>query len=333
MNRAAKPMPEGQPQTRAATRHSVWFTQRGYALYQTCARLMHRRLASLLTLLVMSLSLTLPVMLYLLLPELTRLTASSTRAPGLVAYLDTELTDLQGAELAARLARRADIDDVQYISKAQALDALRLGPDADHVNQTMTLLGENPLPGALLIEPAGGADLSGGEEHKRLASVLRETRGIHGVELDIEWLERLTAIRQLLKTAGWLFFTVLVIASLMVLSNTVRLESLRHARESSVVHMLGGSRSFRQRPFLYLGALLGGIAGLLACVFAWVLMHTLGVPVSALANSYAADFLMPLPGWADVIKIVMILAVLGTVTAIIAIVASSTHSQTNVFNK
>ncbi len=318
--------------SRAALRHPLWFTRRGYALYQTGARLFRRRLATLLTLLVMSLSLTLPVMLYLLLPEITRVTASSTRAPGVVAYLDTELTDLQGAELAENLARRVDIDDVQYISKAEALDTLLSGSgsDADHVNQTLDILGENPLPGSLLIEPAGGTDLSGGEEHKRLAGVLRETRGVHAVELDIEWIERLSAIRQLLKTAGWLFFAVLIIASLMVLSNTVRLESLRHARESSVVHMLGGGRSFRQRPFLYLGALLGAMAGLLACVFAWILMRILGIPVTALAHSYAADFLMPLPGWIDVAKIVMVLAVLGTVTAVIALATSSGNSRTNV---
>ncbi len=317
---------------RAASRHGIWFTRRGYALYQTCARLLRRRIATLLTLLVMSLSLTLPVMLYLILPELTRVTTSSTRAPGIVAYLDTALTDLQGVELAERLARRADIDAVDYISKADALDSMRHGPDADHVNQTLNILGENPLPGALLIEPAGGSDLSGGEEHKRLAGVLRETRGVHAVELDIEWLERLTAIRQLLKSAGWLFFSVLIVASLMVLSNTVRLESLRHTRESSVVHMLGGSRSFRRRPFLYLGALLGALSGLLACLFAWILMSVLGIPVTALANSYAADFLMPLPGWLDVAKIVMVLAVLGTVTAILGIATTTDQTRANVLN-
>jgi len=105
----------------ATTRHAFWFTTRGYALRSTLRRLVHRKLASLTTLGVMSLSLTLPVLLFLLLPDMLRVTAASTSSPGLVAYLDTNLSDIEGARLATSIEQRADVQDADYVSKADAL--------------------------------------------------------------------------------------------------------------------------------------------------------------------------------------------------------------------
>ena len=157
---------------------------------------------------------------------------------------------------------------------------------------------------------------------------MRETTGINAVEVDIEWVERLAAIRSFVQTAGWLCLTVLVLASLMVLSNTVRLEALRYTQESSVIHLLGGKRGFRQRPFIYLGGLLGGLAGLSACILACIALTVLNVPLQALAHSYALSFTLPLPEPGTLLKIVFVSTLLGTVTALFT-VRRSTLSVAN----
>lgn len=303
----------------ASNRHALWFTARGYALRSTLRRLVQRKLASVTTLGVMSLSLTLPVLLFLLLPDMLRVTADSTSSPGLVAYLDTSLSDIEGARLATSIEQRADVQSTDYVSKADALAQLRQSGDADNVNKTIELLGNNPLPGTVLIKPAGDVGRSGSEEHQRLAEVMRNTSGVSAVEVDIEWVERLAAIRSFVQTAGWLCLSVLVIASIMVLSNTVRLEALRYTQESSVIHLLGGKRGFRQRPFVYLGGLLGGLAGLIACLLACIAMTILNVPLQALAHSYALSFALPLPGLSTLLKIVIVSTLLGTITALFTV--------------
>ena len=312
----------------ASSRHAFWFTTRGYALRSTLRRLVQRKLASLTTLGVMSLSLTLPVLLFLLLPDMLRVTSASTSSPGLVAYLDTKLTDIEGARLATSIEQRADVQSADYVSKADALAELRQSGNADNINKTIELLGHNPLPGTVLIKPAGDVGRSGSQEHQRLAGVMRDTAGVNAVEVDIEWVERLAAIRSFVQTAGWLCLTVLVLASLMVLSNTVRLEALRYTQESSVIHLLGGKRGFRQRPFIYLGGLLGGLAGLSACILACIALTVLNVPLQALAHSYALSFALPLPEPSTLLKIVFVSTLLGTVTALFT-VRRSTISVAN----
>ena len=311
-----------------AERRAFWFTPQGYALRSTLQRLFSRRWANMATLAVLSLSLTLPVLLLILLPEIQRISADGTRSPGLVAYLDTELSELEGARLAEEIANRADVAETTYISKAEALAELTErgdAADAAGIKETLEILGGNPLPGTVLINPsiASPAATAASGEHKRLAQVLSSNALIERVEIDVEWVERLAAIRKFLSLIGWLFMTVLAVASIMVVSNTVRLELLRYSRESAVIHLLGGNQRFRNRSFIYLGALLGCMAGLLASVFAMLAILLLNVPVAGLANSYGADFHLPLPAGLDILKIVTASTILGMFTAILTVRRSS----------
>jgi len=321
-------------------RHAFWFTPQGYALRCTLLRLFGRRWANLATLGVLSLSLTLPVLLLILLPEIQRISADGTRSPGLVAYLDTDLSELEGARLTEALANRADVAAATYISKAEALTELSErgdSEDAAGIAQTLEILGGNPLPGAIMINPATPSSTSAAAsgEHKRLAQVLSANALIDRVDIDVEWVERLAAIRNFLSLVGWLFMTVLAVASIMVVSNTVRLELLRYSRESAVIHLLGGNRRFRNRSFIYLGALLGCVAGVLASVFAVIAILLLNVPVAGLVNSYGADFRLPQPAGLDVLKIVTASTLLGMVTAILTVRRSSslaglTHGKSTI---
>jgi len=309
-------------------RRAFWFTPQGYALRCTLQRLFNRRWANMATLTVLSLSLTLPVLLLILLPEIQRISADGTRAPGLVAYLDTELTELEGARLTEELANRSDVSEATYISKAEALAELSErgdATDAAGIAETLEILGGNPLPGAILIKPGtpSSSASSAGGEHKRLAEVLSANTQIERVDIDVEWVERLAAIRKFVSLVGWLFMTVLAVASIMVVSNTVRLELLRYSKESAVIHLLGGNRRFRNRSFIYLGALLGCVAGLLASLFAGLTIVLLNVPVAGLVSSYGADFQLPLPTGLDVLKIVMASTFLGMFTAILTVRRSS----------
>ena len=310
-----------------AERRAFWFTPQGYSLRCTLQRLFNRRWANMATLAVLSLSLTLPVLLLILLPEIQRISADGTRSPGLVAYLDTELSELEGARLTEELADRTDVAEATYISKDEALAELSQrgdSADAAAIAETLEILGSNPLPGTILISPAlSSSSTSASGEHKRLAQVLSASALIERVEIDVEWVERLAAIRRFLSLVGWLFMTVLAIASIMVVSNTVRLELLRYSRESAVIHLLGGNQRFRNRSFIYLGALLGCIAGLLASFFALLAILLLNVPVAGLVSSYGADFQLPLPTGLDVLKIVTASTFLGMFTAILTVRRSS----------
>ena len=88
--------------------------------------------------------------------------------------------------------------------------------------------------------------------------------GWRRVESDVAWVERLDAlVRAGEWAAGWLA-GLLAIAVVAATFNTVRLQVLTRAKELEVSSLLGGTRPWLRRPFLYFGTLQGLLAGALA---------------------------------------------------------------------
>lgn len=298
------------------TRNAFWFSHRGYALRNTLRRFIKQKFASLLTLAVLGLSLSLPMLVLVLAPDIVRLGSTAPQSPGIVIYLDPSLSDIQGARLAAALQDRDSIDMATYVSKAEALELL--GNDTS-LQSSVDILGNNPLPGSVLLTPARSTELQTVAEHRLLANTLGALPQVLQVEIDLEWVERLAAITRFARIAGWLSISVLAIACLMAISNTIRLEAIRQTRESRVVHLLGANNSFRRRPFVYLGALLGLGGAIAACFLSTVAIYLLREPVESLARSYAFDYTLPLPALSTALIFVICCTFLGMLAALISV--------------
>ncbi len=311
----------GKPAKPSSGRHAFWFTHSGYALRNTLQRFGNQKFASLMTLFVIGLSLSLPVLVLVLAPDINNLGRSAPQTSAMIAYLDPSLNDIQGAKLAASLMERDTIASADYVSKEEALNLLASGDPGSHdsVRHTIEVLGANPLPGSVVITPAATADLQSAAAHRLLSGTISALPQVTQVEVNLEWVERLNAITRFVRLAGWLSITVLAVACLMAISNTIRLEALRHTKETRVAHLLGASRSFRRRPFVYLGAVLGMAGALIACCLATIAILLLRGPVQGLAKSYALDYDLPLPSVEMTVLFVMACTFLGMLAALISV--------------
>src|SRR3546814_4869507 len=77
--------------------------------------------------------------------------------------------------------------------------------------------------------------------------------------------------------------------------NTVRMQAMLQREEIAVARLVGATESFVRRPFLYLGALSGALAALVAIGAAAIALAPLNNALLGLARSYGADFTLPLP--------------------------------------
>jgi cell division transport system permease protein len=75
-----------------------------------------------------------------------------------------------------------------------------------------------------------------------------------------------------------------------VVGNTIRLEIRSRAGEIEVTQLVGGSRAFVRRPFLYTGMLYGLIAGALAWGLVAAARLALNPSVARLASAYGQTF-------------------------------------------
>jgi cell division transport system permease protein len=152
------------------------------------------------------------------------------------------------------------VQKAAYISKEQALAELadELGETAD----VLETLGENPLPASYHLELAPG--------HRDAASVasiaesLRRWPEVEDVVFSQAWIEALETWTALFRWGSLVVSLLVLIASVFVISNTVRLTMAASRRVIEIQMLVGATDGFIRTPFLVEGMLHGLLAGLLA---------------------------------------------------------------------
>ncbi len=87
---------------------------------------------------------------------------------------------------------------------------------------------------------------------------------VEHVQLDSEWARRLDAALRVGRTLTLLLAALLACALVAVTFNTIRLQILTRREEIEVSKLIGATKPFIRRPFLYFGAIQGLAGGLTA---------------------------------------------------------------------
>ncbi|MFK7993058.1 MAG: permease-like cell division protein FtsX [Granulosicoccus sp.] len=287
------------------------YNRRGYALAQSLRQLKRHKLASFGTLIVLGITLSLPVILYFASSTLNTLGQRSLQGESLTVYLDTQISDLDGAQLASTWQSRPDIARADYISRDQAL--AMLSEDAD-IRDAIEVLGSNPLPGAVVLYPHISNINS--NQTEALARDFRKFPEVAQVQLDLRWVRRLEAAVTLVKWIGSLLAAFLTLTALLVIANTIRLELSRRRAEMEVASLLGASSHFMNRPILYTGALYGFLGGFFACTIALITLNTIKSPADDLSSLYQSTFTLTMPEPSKILLMLGVSVILGLIGAI-----------------
>jgi len=274
-----------------ALQQPAWaYGHRGHALFTTLRQMASSRRATLLTLVVLGISMTLPALILFASDDIAKLPAHSGRGQSMTVYLDTSVSDLQGAEIARELASRDAIDEVKFISRTEALGEFQTHSEfAD----ALDVLEENPLPAAIVVYPASSAQTR--DSAALLSRQLQAQQGVSSVQVDLRWVERLSAIFTLTKLVTLLLAVLLTLTSLVVIANTLRLEVLQRKKETEVAQLLGATQRFVSRSYVYLGATYGLLGGLIAVILATFLQLLVNPAIQRLASAYGASFQLTIP--------------------------------------
>ena len=152
-----------------------------------------------------------------------------------------------------------------------------------------------------------------------LRSQLAEMNGVQQVQLDMQWVERLTAILKLGERFVFGLTVVLVIALLLVIGNTIRLAIENRRTEIEVVKLVGGTDGYVRRPFLYMGALFGLGAGIAAWALLVFGLNWLNAAVLDLAGLYGSDFALGSVALEDGLQLLIGAVLLGYIGAWLAV--------------
>ena len=154
---------------------------------------------------------------------------------------------------------------------------------------------------------------------ERLRTRLAELPLVEQAQLDMVWVERLSAILQLGDRFVFGLSLLLVLALLLVIGNTIRLHIENRRSEIEVIKLVGGTDGYVRRPFLYMGALYGLGAGLLAWGLLAFGLDWLNDAVVRLAGLYGSDFALDGVPVADGLSLLLGALFLGYIGAWLAV--------------
>lgn len=243
-------------------------------------------LATVMTIGVLGLSITLPSTLYLMVKNTEKVTAGWEQAGEISLYLQSNTTAHQANQLLVAVSlMTSKVDAARLIAPDVALEEFEA---LSGLGDSLAYLDKNPLPYVLLVTPT--AQYLQPDPAKRLLQELEQQSVVDFGKLDIEWLEKLYAIVTIAKDIVWIVAILLCVSVVLIIGNTIRLNILSQREEIAVMKLVGATDNFIRFPFLYTGFWYGFLGGLLAWMLVAFLLWWIQSGVENLAGLYQAEF-------------------------------------------
>jgi cell division transport system permease protein len=212
-------------------------------------------------------------------------TANKVRSRVVVnVYLADNITQPQLTALRQRLNTTPNVKSVNYISKQQALSELQ--SSRPNTKDAIQLLGTNPLPATYRVVPKDPGKVQGVVDSLVRVDPTTGKRsftmaGIGDVRNREQDTNKILSATSLVKTLTASMAALLILASIALIANTIRLSIFARRREVEVMKLVGATNWFIRWPFVIEGVIVGFMGGVLAVLLLWVIKDTLVDPLSA----------------------------------------------------
>ena len=277
-------------------------------------RLYARPAATFMTAAVIAIALALPVGLYIALDNVGKLSSGWDGSTQISLFLHTHVTKQDALKLMARLQKHKHIKKIEFIDKEQGLKQFK---EISGFGDALKYLDNNPLPIVLVVHPKTIGDHP--ESATSLVNELGKNKLVELAQLDVQWVKRLYTFLEIANRIIWVISTMLAIAVLLIIGNTIRLDIQTRREEIEVSKLIGASDAFIRRPFLYTGLWYGLIGGVLAWSITMISLMLMESPIHKLALLYHSDFRLSGLGFENTLFLILISCFLGLTGSWIAV--------------
>ena len=281
-----------------------------YVLRAVLADLMKRKFATLLTVLVIAVSLTIPTVSYLLWKNIHHATTQFYPESELTVYLHKSLSEEDANLVVEKIRQQEGVESLNYISRQESLNEFR---HWSGFSEELDVLDDNPLPAVVMIKPTKAFNES--QKRNELRENLDKIKGVQEVRLDNDWLEKLTALTWLVAHVA-IFCTVLMaIAVFLVIGNSIRADVYSNQANIEVMKLLGATDQFILRPFLYTGMIYAALGGFLACIFSSLTIGYFTGAVKYVTDIFAVNFNLNGLGLVEFLFLIVVCIIMGYIGA------------------
>lgn len=175
-------------------------------------------------------------------------------------FLEDGITAEQLALLKKRIQGEPAVKGLTYTSKEEALQSFKR--ELRGKESLLEGLGENPIPASLQLKIHQAYQTP--EALRQFTAFLGRQDGVEDVMYGQEWVDRLNNAIRMLRLLGLSVGLALGMASLLIVSNTIRLAVYARAEEIEIMRLVGATKLHIRAPFLLEGLIQGALGAGLA---------------------------------------------------------------------
>ena len=160
------------------------------------------------------------------------------------------------------------VKEFTYVSPEEGLEDLRGRLSDPSILDDLT---SNPLPAKFNVKPVDPAD------SKEIIAHYAEGPAIDpglGIKYGEKTADKLLTVARFIQWAGLGLISILLVASILLIGNTIRLSIFARRREVEVMKLVGATNWFIRWPFVIEGIVCGLIGAALAVLLLWTVKIT-----------------------------------------------------------
>jgi cell division transport system permease protein len=179
----------------------------------------------------------------------------------ILVYIDSSLSDAEARSIGTKINLLDNVLEAKFVSREEALQSFV----SDHDNDS-AFSGVQPQD----LRHRYVVTLEDNTKMQQTADLLLQLPGVDKINAAYELAEGFTTIQSVLHIVSVAVIAVLLVVSLLIISNTVKLAMYDRRDEIAIMKMVGATNGFIRLPFVVEGFSLGMIGAILAFGLEWL---------------------------------------------------------------
>jgi len=191
-----------------------------------------------------------------------------------LAYIDDSLSEEQARAIQSSIEAVENVSTITFVTREEAMQQFA-------ADKEEALFGE--LPPSVLRNryQIHVVDI---ERMQETVEQVKQVSGVAEVRAALEIAEGFVMLRNVAGSLAMILVVMLVVISLFIIANTIRLATFTRKDEIAIMKMCGATDWFIRWPFIVEGVLLGIFGALLAYFLQWSIYEILHKAIGNIAN-------------------------------------------------
>jgi cell division transport system permease protein len=249
-----------------------------YCLKEGNDGLRKARLAGLIAIVTVAISLILVGIFLIVTVNLSRLVESIRNRVELEVFIDDSLTESKIQELADKIRQIDGVEEITFISKEMAiLEYKKLFEEQE--NDYFETLGFNPLPASFRIKLVRDYRTASGAEKIYQTLVNLDEINDQDIVYRREFLMKLEKNIKVATAVDILVGSIVFLSAILLVSNNIRLIILTKIKIIETMRLVGATALFIKMPLYIQGIAQGTVGGILAALFLFFLVKIAAIEI------------------------------------------------------